>query len=685
MDYDALYWRDELNRYQDQFRKFTEQGKKIVKRYRDERKDTENNEAKFNILWSNIQTLKPAIYSRVPKVEVSRIFKDQNDAARVASMVLERSIEFELKHYGDYHDSLSQSIDDRLLTGRGISWVRYEPETETIDAEPMLSEDVEEGGEYGDEETEQESGEPYEQIVNERSIVDYVYWQDFAHAPARTWEECTWVARRVYMSEKEGEKRFGDDFREVPRNHIPSGADEKSLSDNVKKAEVWEIWCKESDKVYWIAHGHDKLLDERDDPLELENFFPCPKPIFATITTDSLVPVADFILYQDQADEIDEITSRIRHLTKALKVMGVYAADEAALTRLMKEGSDATLIPITNWGAFLEKGGLGQAIQFVPLGDVVSTLQQLYAAREACKQIIYETTGLSDIIRGASIANETATAQQIKSQFASLRLGAMKDDVARFARDILRMKAQIICDKYQPETILKISGIANTPDAQFAPQAIALLKNEPLRNFSIDIEADTLVELDEQGEKQSRMEFLNAASGFLREAVNAGAQSPEMIPLLGQMLMFGLRGFKVGRELEGTFERTIEQMGAKQQQQGQPPNPEIIKAQMQQQSDAAKMQHEMQIKAQEIQMEMQAKQQEAQVEAQKHQVEVQAEMQRHQLLMQNNMELERMRQEYENQRQRERIAADLEIARMKTTVDAAQVVSDMNTMESGGV
>lgn len=596
MAHDAAYWHDELKRYNDQFQKFIERGKKVVKRYRDERRDSEMVESKFNILWSNVQTLKPAIYSRPPKVEVSRRFKDQNDVARVASMILERGIDFELRHYGDYHDSLSQCVDDRLLPGRGVAWIRYEPETETVE-EPQISEDLEVGeGDKGEEYLANDP-EPYERITNERTIVDYVFWQDFAHQPSRTWEECQWVARRVYMGKREGKERFGDIFEQVPLSHVPEGVEEKTASDAVKKAEIWEIWCKGSGRVYWVAAHFDQLLDEREDPLELENFYPCPKPLFATVTNDCLIPVADFVLYQDQADEIDEITSRIRHLTKALKVMGVYAADEPALSRLMKEGNDAVLIPVTNWPAFVEKGGLQGAIQFVPLQDVVRALQQLYQSREACKQTIYETTGLSDIVRGASQASETATAQQIKSQFASIRLNSMKDDVARFARELLRMKAEIICAKYQPETIIKMSGILATPDAALAEQAIVMLKNEPIRNFAIEIETDTLVQLDEQADKQSRIEFLTAAGGFLREAVMAGQQSPQIVPLLGQMLLFGARGFKVGRELEGVFEQYLAQA---QNQQAQPqgqeqPDQGAAMAQVQMQTDRARLQLEGQL------------------------------------------------------------------------------------------
>ena len=439
------------------------------------------------------------------------------------------------------------------------------------------------------------------------------------------------------MSQEEGVERFGDIFKEVPLTHSPDlDGEDKSTTQSLKKAPVWEIWCKSSKKVYWLADHFDEILDEKDDPLELETFFPCPKPIFATVTTDSLIPVADFKMYQDQADEIDEISGRIAHLTKALKVMGVYAADEPSLARLMKEGQDAVLIPVENWPAFMEKGGLGQAIQLVPLADIIATLQQLYQAREACKQIIYETTGLSDILRGASVANETATAQGIKAQFASIRLNDMKDDVARFARDILRMKAEIICSRYQPDIILQVSGIANTPDGQnpeLIAAAIQMLKNEPIRNYNIDIETDSMVEIDQQKEKSDRIEFLQASSGFLEKAVQAAQVAPEILPLVTQMLLFGVRGFKIGRELEGVFESFQQEAKAKvEQMQANPkPNPQ-----------EQEMQAKMALEQAKAQAEAQKADMDAQIEKYKADLKAQTDMAVAQLKAENDIKLKAM-------------------------------------------
>jgi hypothetical protein len=627
----AQPWHDELSRYKEVFKKWTERGEKVVKRYRDERKDIEATDARFNIFWSNVQTLKPAIYAKPPNPEISRRFEDQNDVARVASTILERVLAYEITQYPDFHATISNVVDDRLLPGRGVAWVRYEPIIESVETEPQITNYEEVGGEslggedeYADtsESLDEnalagEAPEQFERITTETTPVDYVYWQDFAHLPARTWEEVTWVARRVYMSLEEGEERFGEVFSQVPLTHSPDRQDgEKETTKALKKAEVWEIWSKSEKCVYWIADNYDIVLDHRKDPLELTNFFPCPKPYFATTTSGSLVPIADFLLYQDQADEIDDLTGRIKHLTKAMKVMGIYAADEPAIERLMKEGNDGVLIPVKNWAAFVEKGGLQGAVQFMPLRDVAAALQQLYQARESCKQIVYETTGLSDIMRGASVASETATAQQIKSQFASLRLNNMKDDMSRFARDILRMKSEIICSKYQVETLVQISGIMYTPDAQFVQPAIEMLKNESMRNFNIDIETDTLVQIDQQTEKSNRVEFLTSVSSFLEKVLPVGQQHPELVPLLGEMLLFGIRGFKIGRTIEGSFEQFVAQAAqnekakAAQPPAPPPPTPEMIRAQAEVQNAQAKnqmeqvkLQTEQQLEAQKLQFE----------------------------------------------------------------------------------
>ena len=640
----ARRWAADLEMGKKTDKDFIEAGRKIVKRYRDQR-GLSDSARKYNILWSNVQTLAPAVYAKKPQAQVQRRFKDADPVGRCASQILERALQFEIDHYSDYDSTIRNNVLDRLLPGRGVAWVRFEPATE--------------GGESDEQITDDQSSHSMGKY--ECSPCDYVFWEDFRHSPARTWEEVSWVARLVYMGKDEGIERFGDIFQDAPLAHEPIGIDEMKSDgmaadqiDRMKKAKVWEIWCKSERKVYWHAEGFQQILDVRDDPLGLEGFFPCPKPLYATLTTDTLCPVPDYKQYQDQAKEMDELTGRISLLVKAVKVVGVYDASHEGIQRMLNEGVDNQLIPVSTWAMFAEKGGLKGAVDFLPIDMVLQALAGLYQAREQVKQTIYEITGLSDIIRGASVASETATAQQIKSQFASLRLKHLQADVARFASDLLRMKAQIMCAMYRPEVLVAMSSMDSSKDAQYIPQALELLQNDVLRAFRIEVATDSLVELDEAGEKAARMEFLTAAGGFIREAIQA---PPEMAPLLGEMLMFGVRSFKAGAPMEASLEQFISQAAEKAQQpKPEQPNPEMLKMQAQQQADQGRMQLE------------QAK---LQATAQGDQMRLQADMQLAQGKAQIDMQIEQMRAEQKATAEMQR----LEFERWKAELDASTKVA----------
>lgn len=653
--------------YDNDFKKWEARAQKIIKRYRDDNRSQNTNEtAKFNILWSNVQTLIPAVYARLPKADVSRRFGDNDQVGRVASLLIERALDYEIEHYPDFRSTMKHCVEDRFLGGRGTSWVRYEPHVQAIDM-------PEDGLEVTEDIDEPEAGnqalageEPMEQIEYECAPVDYVHWKDFGHAVARTWEEVTAVWRWVYMTREALIERFGEEVG----NKIPfdAGPDTlKQYGQSTKehtRAKICEYWDKETGKVYWFSKSMPNIIDERDDPLELEGFFPCPRPLFATMTSDTLVPVPDFVLYQDQANELDILSDRIDGLVKALRVRGVYDSSQSALQRLMTEGENNALLPVDNWLAFGEKGGLKGAIDFLPIDMIAQTLIQCYQARTEIKNQIYEITGLSDIIRGSSFASETATAQQIKGQYASIRLRSMQEDVALFATGLLRLKAQVICTKFQPETILMYAAAdqLQPEDQQLVPQALALLKDKPLRNFRVEVAADSLVQLDEQKMKQERGEFLQAFGSFLREALPLGQQAPEMIPMIGELLKFGVTAFKGSRQIEGAIDQSINKLVNKPAAQPQP-DPEMLKMQADQQLQQAKMQAEGQLEQAKMQANMQVEQAKLQLEQAKAQREVEIEQMRAQMEAQK-LDFERQKAEMEEQ-----------YNRWKTELDAATKVT----------
>ena len=601
-------WLNCIGSYDNEYKKWEARATKIVKRYRDDNRSQNTNEtAKFNILWSNVQTLIPAVYARLPKADVARRFGDNDPVARVASQLIERALDFEIEHYSDFRSTMRYAVEDRFLGGRGVAWVRYEPHVRAQDIPEdglQITEDVDEAetkntmtmdGALGEE------VEPQEEIEYECAPTDYVHWKDFGHSVARTWEEVTAVWRWVYMTKESLEERFGEEMaKKIPMDAGPETNKQYSqAARDFTRAKICEIWDKESGKVYWISKSCPDILDERDDPLQLENFFPCAKPLYATTTSDTLVPVPDFTLYQDQANDLDILTDRIDGLVKALRVRGVYDAAQPALQRLLTEGDNNTLIPVDKWLAFSEKGGLKGSIDLLPIDVMAATLMQCYRAMNEIKNQIYEITGISDIIRGQTAASETATAQQIKGQYAGLRLRSMQEDVALFASELFQLKAQVICTKFQPSTILQYAAASamQPADQALIPQALELLKDKPLRSFRIQVDADSLVQIDEQQNKRERVEFLQAMGGFLNQAMPMGQQVPELAPMLIELLKFGVGAYKKAEPIEGTIDQAMEELKMKQQQPPAPPPPDpaMIKAQMDQQREQSRVEADLQI------------------------------------------------------------------------------------------
>ena len=665
MEHEYQDWYNTIGQYERTFKEWEGRADKIVKRYRDDSRTRNNPNAKFNILWSNVQTITPAIFARLPRPDVSRRFRDNDPIGRVASMMLERALDYEITHYGDYKSAMNQSVNDRLLGGRGTSWVRYEPHIVGSEADGMdmpedgleITEDIDEaeteGGMYR---------EDQERIEYECAPVDYVHWRDFGLTVARTWEEVTAVWRKVYLGRPALVERFGEELGgRIPLDTKPetSKSFSEKMGEGAKEACIYEIWDKTSGEVIWLSKSMGEILDTRADPLKLENFWPCPKPLFSTLTTDSLVPIPDFVLYQDQARQLDTLADRIDGFIQALKVRGVYDASEPSLARLFSEGENNSLLPVKNWNAFAEKQGMQGAINLVDIAPIASALTMSYQAMDQVKGQIYEIMGIADIQRGQTDPNETLGAQVIKSNNAAGRLKTMQHAVVDFATELLSIKAQIICNHFTDDTIIKISGAMQLSDTdkQYIQPALALLRDESAKNFRIEVTSDSMIFQDEMQEKQDRMEFLSAIGGFMQQVIPAAQAVPEMTPMLMEMVKFAVTAFKAGKGLEGIIDETADkfrEQAKAQEGQPKPPTPEQQKLQGQMQLEQAKLQASQQQAQQTMQLEQQK--------------------------MQMQMELEKAKQEYqaqenqlkfqlEDQRNRAQAEMDMRIAQMKMNTE----------------
>lgn len=637
-------WKQEVVMAEKELTDFHDSGQKVVKRYLDDRDGMEGVERKFNIFTANVGILQSSLYAKIPKVTVSRRFDQfMDEPARVASSLLQNALMQDMEDNDcNFDQVMRDAVEDRLVPGIGCAWIRLTTETEEKELEeqidPYTGEVIQEAA-------------TYEQIVSQEVEMDHVHWTDFLYSPCRTWKERRWVGRRVYMDKDALTERFPEQADKIPLDYKPDNIKDASgntpINEVLQKAIIYEVWDRVEKRVLWLSKSYPEILDEKDDPLQLEDFDPCPRPLFALTSTSNCVPKSDFSIFQDQYNELDEVNNRISLLVAACKVVGVYDAGSPGVQKMLQEGIENTLVPVDNWSMFAEKGGVKGQVDWLPLETVVAALERLRQARDDIKGQIYELTGIADIVRGNTKASETLGAQQIKAQFASVRIQKLQDEVARFAQDILRIKAQIICKHFDPAVIIKMSNAKYTPDMAMPPlvqEALALLKDEESYEWRVKVQADSLAQTDYAMQKQEKVEFTNAMATFLQSASTTIKAMPPSAPMIFETMKFAISGFKGGQELESVIDQGIQQIMQEMEQQKEAaknqPNPEQQKMQMEMQMKQAemqmgqqKMQSEMQMKQAELQMKQQAQEQELGMKAQEHQMNMEFKAQENQQKM----------------------------------------------------
>jgi len=630
----ARYWNDQIRRARGFEETWRNRCYEIIDRYRDDNPDRMMRDTRMNIFYSNVDTLKSALYFKTPRPKVRRRFRDNDPVGRTVATVLERGLQYQLDVY-NFDMAVRRAIEDYLIVGRGVLRVTYEPVVVEGDPEmipvrqqpitgigevaPGQIGDVPIGSAFVDAEGNQVDagmvmqgpmgpyvlGEPVEYVGEQSIRCEYVHWEDFVMSPARGWPDVTWIGFRHLMTRQELVDYYGPKGEMIPLSYRGDEGDAYEDNKQPDRAEIYEIWDKRSGKQIFIAADYDELLEEFDDPYNLDGFWPIPEPLYAVSTTDTTLPVPEILTYEDQLYELDLITQRIANLTEALKRRGVYDASFQELQRLAG-ASDNEFVPVDNMAMLQAGGGLANVMQEAPLDNLIKALAQLYQSRQIVIQTIYEITGISDIMRGSSASRETATAQRIKGQFGAMRLVNRQRCIEMFLDQILELKAELMVENLEPELLSRITGVP------VSPEAVALMRDERLRSYRISIDTDESQAVDSAIEQQRRTEFLTATVQFLQAIgpmVSSGAIGFEQAK---QMLLFAARAFPGARDLEDTLE-------AIQPPQGRP-NPadklvEVEAAKVQAQADQAAA--DAQVKVARLQLDQQKAAQDAQFKQQK--------------------------------------------------------------------
>jgi hypothetical protein len=582
-------WTKELSASHEELSDWHEEGKKIVAVF-----TVEEGGKGMNLFTVNVETQLSLLFGAgTPKVSVDRRYADaSDDTARVASELLERSLNADLEKTGDsYATALENSLKDRMLPGCGQARVRYVAEFEDVPEKPALR---------GPDGAELAPMVPASKRKTYECVhTDYVHWKDFRWSPARVWDGgVRWVAFGSDLSLAQLTEKFGKEIAAgVPlSNGNPKDDEEAKRKDPLARARVWEIWDATTRKVFWHCDGAGACLRVEDDPLGLERFFPCPKPMFSLLSTSKVLPTPDYRVAKGLYEEVDSLTERISLLTEALKVAGVYDNRSEQIKRLLSEKKENVLIAVDNWAAFGEKGGLRGSVDFMPLDQVVAAIAALQQQRMQAKQDLYEVTGLSDILRGQGQGpGVTLGEQELKAQFASARMQRVQGDVVRFASEIQALKAEVMAKHFDPETILKQANAEHMDeDPALLQQAAALIKSGDFHKRVVvqpeSVSAQAFAQLSAEGSQllQTIVSYMQAMGPLVQ-------QIPGSLPFLLRMLQAHVAGSPAAKRFEGVLDQAIqaaEQM-AQQAPQGQQDGKlqaQILKGQQEEQKQQRELQ-----------------------------------------------------------------------------------------------
>ncbi|WP_273280933.1 hypothetical protein [Pseudooceanicola atlanticus] len=580
------------------------------------------------LIHANIDVLKPLIYSDTPQPVVRRRFYGDGKVDHTAVMAAEagqRLADF-LIDDTDFDNAMEIARDDWLIAGRGSARVLYKAEFQAV-------EEIDPAG----------NRVLIERKVAERVDVAPVEWIRQMFAAAASWDKCPWEGVEIPMSRKQVEDRFGKDISDrisyntqglqdasrgisdEDRDHgiasITSESETGAISPSpFDTVNVVEIWNKTEGKVIWWSKDYtDGLLDEQDDTLGLEKFYPMPRPLTATTKGQALTPRPDIKYYERRAKEVELASKKMKSILDVLSISGLFPGSMQEDVKKLLKG-DNIMIPVTEWMGLLEKGSINGIIQWLPIDAMIKAVQALQALREQAKEAMFEASGVSDVMRASSDPSETATAQQIKGRYAGLRLSERQKRMAIFARDMIRLMVEVGLEHFDTATIADICALdlpmteaerqaaiayneRMTQQHQQALQTYAMmqqaeqqgrippgtlppppkepqlmdvadtswelvherLRNDYGRKITLTIETQSTVLADEQADKEARIEFLSAFATFVAELAPLAGSGQFDYKTVKELLLFGVRGFPKSRTLESLISSLPDEP------QGEPP------------------------------------------------------------------------------------------------------------------
>ena len=530
-------------------------GDRAADTYAGDTKAKSDQEDPYNILYSNTEVLVPSLYSATPKPDIRPRFKglELKPLPQLIERFLTVASDPGQPGFDCFDSAMADAVLSALVPGMGYVRIRYVEEQ----AFPIVY----------------ESG----------------HFRTLIWGKATRWSKVPWLAFKHPMKREQMFSKFKIEKEDQVTEYIPSSESEEDKDDCC----VYEIWDKETRKVYFVSEEWRlKLIQEAEDPLGLSGFFPTPGLMLLTAKPGKMQPVPLYNFYKNQAEELNRVSVRLNKVLSAIRVRGAYNSLMGSdLEKILNDTEmENGLVPAAEAALLSQTGGFDKHIWMLPIEKLIIVAQELYKAREAIKQVIYELTGISDIIRGSSVASETATAQDLKAKWGTVRLRKMQKIVADYARDLFRMTVDCSADhvpveKWKEITQLPIptaqeqqiaqqqleyekqaammmpQGMPGQPPQQPPqpnPQLVAQaqgptmeallekIKSDVNRTYVVNIQTSSTVDLDTSQDKTEVSEYMNAMGQLLAGVQPLMMLGPTGIEAAKAMLIAVSQRFKFG-------------------------------------------------------------------------------------------------------------------------------------------
>ena len=584
-----------------------------------------NKKKRFPLWYTTLKVRQPLVFSKLPDVVVNPLLEDVEGFNTMVANVGEKFSHAVLEMFPFFTVACS-ARDDLLMTQLGQGRVMFDckfvdqPKREALELVEIDVQDPQTGEIFPQEVFVNSKGEqvppevvqydyqqiPFieleemeEKVKQERVFMKPVCYKNYIWDwEAKDFSEWEYNGYRYKMNKRELVRRFGQEaLTALNEDHK---LDDQS-KEHRRKIEIIELEHEPSRCRYIFEAGGKEIIKAikedaeggKDEAYRLrtENFFSCPYPMLDNLTSENSIPVCEYAQVKDILDQIHDLYERKTQCSRLARPRALYDKAVTELSALINKSKQGSYIGVNGLSTKARQGQV--LVLYLDVTPVINAMVEFGKQIQEELSGYDQVTAFSEVVRGVTNPYESATAVERQSQFTMSRLRPIQMDMQRWCRDSIRLLIDLALEKFSEERCYEIVNSSLSPEErQGFTQIIAKLKDDNWRSFSLDIETDSTIMIDEQVHKQQALELGQMIGQFLGQMAQAAASAPETLQLSAVVMEKIIDKYRGGKDFKLEIRKAFQAiMAAAQQKAAQaakqpPPTPEQQRLAQKDQTDA---------------------------------------------------------------------------------------------------